>query len=261
VEFDISDLGGIGDIFSSIFGTPRRRRRPRTPRPKRSRPRSRFRFRVAALGGAVPIQPWPCLRSARPAADRAAPRGATVNTCPECKGRGTVFVRSGWLRGQSPRGPVLFEAKGTVPVAALPDLSGQRGKCASRENGSTSTFPAGIEEGTRLRLKNQGPKGRGDLMVEIHIAPDRFFPSRKGLDLIGVVPINLAQSAARLADQSEDARRQSVVVLRYSVRDAARPEIPHSGPWHREEWPPRRHVRRSARHAPREAHCRGSRRR
>src|SRR2546428_235311 len=53
--------------------------------------------------------------------------------------------------------------------------------------------PAGTEDGTRLRLKGQGAKGRGDVVVVIQVEPDRFF-RREGLDVIGVVPINLAQA-------------------------------------------------------------------
>jgi DnaJ-class molecular chaperone len=73
-------------------------------------------------------------------------------------------------------------------------------------------IPAGVEEGARLRLKNQGPKGRGDLIVEIRVAPDRFF-RREGLDLIGVVPINLAQAllGSRIKVKTLDDKR---VVLR-----------------------------------------------
>src|SRR6266550_1359669 len=57
----------------------------------------------------------------------------------------------------------------------------------------TITIPPGTEDGTRLRLKGQGAKGRGDIVVVIQVEPDRFF-RRDGLDVVGVVPINLAQA-------------------------------------------------------------------
>ena len=44
-----------------------------------------------------------------------------------------------------------------------------------------------------MRLKGQGAKGRGDIVVVIQVEPDRFF-RREGLDVVGVVPINLAQA-------------------------------------------------------------------
>ena len=62
-----------------------------------------------------------------------------------------------------------------------------------QEKRLTITIPAGTEDGTRLRLKGQGAKGRGDVVVVIQVEPDRFF-RREGLDVIGVVPINLAQA-------------------------------------------------------------------
>jgi DnaJ-class molecular chaperone len=76
----------------------------------------------------------------------------------------------------------------------------------------TVDIPPGIEDGARLRLKNQGPKGRGDLIVQVQIAADRFF-RREGLDVVGVVPINLAQAllGSRIKVKTLDGKR---VVLR-----------------------------------------------
>src|SRR6266446_9613424 len=54
-DFDISDLGGLGDIFSSIFG---RRGGPgagRESEPEEVETEVTIPFRVAALGGTVPI--------------------------------------------------------------------------------------------------------------------------------------------------------------------------------------------------------------
>src|SRR2546422_747774 len=55
------------------------------------------------------------------------------------------------------------------------------------------TVPPGTEDGTRVRLKGQGTRGRGDVVVVFHVEPDRFF-RREGLDVICVVPINVAQA-------------------------------------------------------------------
>ena len=37
------------------------------------------------------------------------------------------------------------------------------------------TVAPGTEDATRVRLKGQGPKGSGDLVVQFQIEPDRFF--------------------------------------------------------------------------------------
>src|SRR3989442_3319954 len=53
-EFDISDLGGLGDIFSSIFGR-RGAGGGREAEPEETETEATIPFRVAALGGTVPI--------------------------------------------------------------------------------------------------------------------------------------------------------------------------------------------------------------
>ncbi len=203
-DFDISDFGGLGDIFSSIFG---RRSAGREAEPEETETEVTIPFRTAALGGAVPItlaMPEVCPTCG----GSGAAKGATVNTCPECKGRGTVSFGQGGFAVNRPC-PVC-RGKGTVPSQRCPTCQGSGD--VRVEKRINVEIPAGVEEGARLRLKNQGPKGRGDLIVEIHIAPDRFF-RREGLDLIGVVPINLAQAllGSRIKVRTLDDKR---VVLR-----------------------------------------------
>jgi molecular chaperone DnaJ len=204
-DFDISDLGGLGDIFSSIFG--RRGAGGRDAEPEEVETSVSIPFRVAALGGTVPItisMPEVCPTCG----GNGAAKGATVSTCPECKGRGTVSFGQGGFAVQRPC-PVC-RGKGSVPSQPCPTC---RGSGELRvEKRLNVDIPAGIEDGARVRLKNQGPKGRGDLIVQIQVTPDRFY-RRDGLDLIGVVPINLAQAllGSRIKVKTLDDKR---VVLR-----------------------------------------------
>lgn len=204
-DFDISDLGGLGDIFSSIFG--RRGAGGRDAETEETETNVTIPFRTAALGGAVPItlsMPEVCPTCG----GNGAAKGATVNTCPECKGRGTVSFGQGGFAVNRPC-PVC-RGKGTVPSQPCPTCKGA-GEMRIEKRVNVE-IPAGVEDGARLRLKNQGPKGRGDLIVQIQIAPDRFF-RREGLDLVGVVPINLAQAllGSRIKVKTLDDKR---VVLR-----------------------------------------------
>src|SRR5258708_888668 len=126
--------------------------------------------RLAALGGSVPItlaMPEVCPTCG----GTGAAKGATVNTCPECNGRGTVSFGQGGFAVNRPC-PVC-RGKGTVPSQRCPTCQGS-GEVRV-EKRITVEVPPGVEEGARLRLKNQGPKGRGALIVQIHIAPDPFF--------------------------------------------------------------------------------------
>lgn len=205
-DFDMSDLGGLGDIFSSIFGR-RGAGGDRDAEPEEIETSITIPFRVAALGGTVPItlaMPEVCPTCG----GSGAAKGATVNTCPECKGRGTVSFGQGGFAVNRPC-PVC-RGKGTVPSQRCPTCQGS-GEVRVEKKVNVE-IPPGVEDGARLRLKNQGPKGRSDLIVEIHVAPDRFF-RREGLDLIGVVPINLAQAllGSRIKVKTLDDKR---VVLR-----------------------------------------------
>src|SRR5881396_4143452 len=194
IDFDLSDLssfGGLGDIFSSIFG--RRGGGGGAGGSLREEEEEigttvSIPFRVAALGGKVPVtlrMPEVCPTCG---GSGGAP-GATFSTCPECRGRGTISFGQGGFAVQRPC-PVC-RGRGKVPSQRCPTCQGS-GE-VRQEKRLTITIPAGTEDGTRLRLKGQGAKGRGDVVVVIQVEPDRFF-RREGLDVIGVVPINLAQA-------------------------------------------------------------------
>src|SRR2546425_659689 len=140
VEFDLSDLGsfgGLGDLFSSIFGR----------------------------------------------------RGA--------EGAGRVDDEE--------------EIEGTVSIPFRVAARGGSGEVRV-EKRLVITVPAGTEDGTKLRLRGQGTKGKGDVVVVLQVEPDRFF-RRDGLDVIATVPINVAQAmlGTKIKVKTLDGRR---VVLR-----------------------------------------------
>jgi molecular chaperone DnaJ len=190
-DFDLSDLGsfgGLGDLFSSIFG--RRGASGRGDEEEEIEMAISIPFRVAALGGKVPVTltlPEVCPTCG---GSGGAP-GATFSTCPECRGRGTISFGQGGFTVQRPC-PVC-RGRGKVPSQRCPTCQGAGEVRAEKR--LTITIPPGTEDQTRLRLKGQGAKGRGDVVVVIHVEPDRFFRrDGGGLDVIGVVPVNLAQA-------------------------------------------------------------------
>jgi molecular chaperone DnaJ len=209
-EFDLSDLGsfgGLGDLFSSIFG--RRGGSGEGPAQDEEEIETTVAipFQVAALGGKVPVTlrlPEVCPTCS---GSGAAP-GATLSTCPECHGRGTISFGQGGFAVTRPC-PVC-RGRGKVPSERCPTCQGA-GE-VEIDKRLVITIPPGTEDGTRLRLKGQGAKGRGDIVVVITVEPDRFF-RRDGLDVIGVVPINLAQAllGTKIKVRTLDGRR---VVLR-----------------------------------------------
>jgi molecular chaperone DnaJ len=60
------------------------------------------------------------------------------------------------------------------------------------------TVPAGVDTGSKIRLKGQGGKGvnggpAGDLLITFEVQPDAEW-KREGLDVIRTVPVNVAQA-------------------------------------------------------------------
>ena len=223
-DFDVSDLGsfgGLGDIFSSIFG---RRGGAKEPEAEAIETTVAIPFRVAALGGKVPITLT--LSEVCPTCSgRGAPPGATISTCPECKGRGTISFGQGGFAVNRPC-PVC-RGKGTVPSQRCGTCQGS-GEVRVEKRISV-TIPPGTEDGTRVRLKDQGAKGKGDVVVQIHVEPDRFF-RREGLDVICVVPITMAQAilGSRIKVKTLDAKRV-VIKLPAGTQHGQKFRIPGQG--------------------------------
>src|SRR5947199_1091422 len=203
-EFDLSDLGsfgGLGDLFSSIFG---RRGSGRTEEEDEIEVAVAIPFRVAAMGGRVPIV-LPMAEVCPTCSGSGAAPGATLSTCPECKGKGTISFGQGGFAVQRPC-PVC-RGKGKVPSQRCPTCNGN-GEVTVQKR-LVITVPPGTDDGTRLRLKGQGTKGKGDVVVVVQVEPDRFFRREGALDLVGVVPINVAQAllGSKVRVKTLDGRR------------------------------------------------------
>jgi molecular chaperone DnaJ len=189
---DLSDIGsfggfgGLGDLFSSIFG---RRAGGRAADAEEEIETSlSIPFRVAALGGRVPVT-LPISESCPTCHGSGAAAGATINTCPECGGRGTVSFGQGSFAVNRPC-PVC-RGRGKVPSQRCPTCQGA-GEVRT-EKRLMITVPPGTEDGTRVRLKGDGVGAHSDVVVVLQVEPDRFF-HREGNNVVCVVPINVAQA-------------------------------------------------------------------
>src|SRR5262249_31061060 len=194
-DFNDVGLGGVGDLFSSMFGGGAARgSRPRGPeRGQDIESQLSIPFRTAAKGGKVPVELEVTEECATCHGTGAAP-GAKIQTCPECQGRGTISFGQGGFAVQRPCPMCL--GKGTVPSERCPTCNGA-GELRVRKKVNI-TVPAGVDTGTKIRLKGQGGRGMrngpaGDLLITFQVEPDRFF-RREGLDLIAPVKINIAQA-------------------------------------------------------------------
>lgn len=196
-DLDLGGLGGLGDLFSSMFsggGSAQQRGRSRGPaRGNDVETTLEIPFRVAARGGKVPVELDVTEECATCHGSGAAP-GASMRTCPECNGRGTISFGQGGFAVQRPCPMCL--GRGQVPSESCPTCGGN-GQVRSRKK-VVITVPAGVDTGSRIRLKGQGGRGSGggpagDVVITFQVQEDRFF-RREGLDVIAPVPINVAQA-------------------------------------------------------------------
>ena len=213
---DLGDvgLGGLGDLFSSMFGSGGGQRGARSRGPERGQDvetQLQIPFRIAALGGKVPIELEVNEECGTCHGSGAAP-GAKIQTCPECQGRGTISFGQGGFAVQRPCPMCL--GKGTVPSERCPTCNGS-GEVRARKK-MMITVPAGVDTGTKIRLKGQGARGArngppGDLLINFQVEPDRFF-KREGLDIIAPVPINIAQATlgSRISVKTLDGKRVAI---------------------------------------------------
>jgi molecular chaperone DnaJ len=198
--FTFEDLGGIGDIFGSIFDFGRRRggaAGQRTAGPTRGQNVEyavEVPFETAALGGKISIT-VPVSEPCSMCAGSGAAPGTSPTTCPECRGSGMVTFGQGGFAVSRPC-PACY-GRGSIPTTPCPTCNGQGQVRQQRQ--LQVNVPAGVDTGSKLRIAGQGEGAagggtRGDLILSFRVKPHRFF-SREGMDIHCTVPINIAQAA------------------------------------------------------------------
>jgi len=216
-DFDIGGIGGLGDLFSSMFGGG-------AERPGAGRQRSEqagqtvettleVPFRVAAVGDKVSVELEVNEECDVCTGTGAAP-GATLKTCPECNGRGVISFGQGGFAVNRPCPMCL--GRGQIPSERCPKCNGA-GELRNRKKVMISV-PPGSDTGTKIRLKGQGGRGSagapaGDLLITLNVQPDRFY-KRDGLDLIATVPINIAQATlgSKISVTTLDKKRVAIKI-------------------------------------------------
>jgi len=121
--------------------------------------------------------------------------GTTPKICPECHGRGVVAESQGFfaLSQPCPR----CHGNGTVIEDPCPRCGGSGRE--RRTKRYTVKIPAGVKDGTRIRLKGKGEAGfsggeAGDLYVVTRVQPSKLY-ERRGDDLIVDVPVTFSEAA------------------------------------------------------------------
>jgi molecular chaperone DnaJ len=213
---DLSDLGGLGDLFSSIFDLGKRRKQ----RSGRTAERGgdveytvEISFGAAARGGRIDIK-VPITEDCTVCNGTGAKPGTSLKTCPECKGSGTISFGQGGFAVSRPC-PACY-GRGQVPTTPC-SACGGHGQ-VRQERKIRVNVPSGVESGSRMRLSGQGERGRsggspGDLIIVFQVKPDGFF-QRDGLDIHCTVPINVAQATlgSKIRVRTVDGKRVTLKI-------------------------------------------------
>jgi molecular chaperone DnaJ len=121
--------------------------------------------------------------------------GSRPKTCPHCGGSGRIRHAQGFFTLE--RTCTACQGRGQVIDNPCPSCSGS-GR-VTRERTLSVNIPAGVEDGTRIRLAGEGEAGvrggpAGDLYIFLSLATHEFF-QRDGADLHCRVPISMVQAA------------------------------------------------------------------
>jgi molecular chaperone DnaJ len=123
-----------------------------------------------------------------------AKQGSAPISCPACGGRGQIRHQQGFFAVS--RTCPHCQGMGQVIREACPGCGG-KGQ-VQQEKVLGLKIPAGVEEGTRLRVSGEGEAGEmggshGDLYVVLRIREHPYF-DRQGNDLYYTIPVSIAQA-------------------------------------------------------------------
>jgi molecular chaperone DnaJ len=195
VDFDNFDLG---DIFGGLFGGGRGRGRgPQQARGQRGSDvevEVRISFEDALKGVQTTVAVTLELACHTCHGTGAAP-GTAPKRCPQCEGTGVVATSQGLFALQQPC--PTCRGNGTIVDTPCPTCHGSGRE--RRTKRYTVRIPAGVKDGTKIKLKGKGEAGwggapAGDLYVVTRVEPSKLY-ERRGDDLILDVPVTFGEAA------------------------------------------------------------------
>lgn len=190
--------GGFADIFEDIFGDVMGGGRNRRSNGRERGADLRYNMEVTleeAYAGKTAQISVPGSISCEECTGTGAKKGTQPVTCTTCGGAGRVRVAQGFFSVE--RTCHTCNGRGQTIKDPCPKCDGA-GRISQERNLSVN-IPAGIEDGTRIRLTGEGEAGTrggpsGDLYIFLSIKPHEFF-QRDGSDLYCKVPISMATAA------------------------------------------------------------------
>ena len=194
-NFTVNDLGDLGDLFGGLFnrgGTRARRSQPERGADIEVPVSLSFEDSLKGLETKIPVE---VTTACRECGGTGAEPGTTPVICPECHGRGVVSESQGLFALSQP----CPRCRGNGTVIEQPCKKCKGTGRERRTKRYTVKIPAGVKNGTRIRLKGKGELGEGggpagDLYVVTQVEPSKKF-HRRGNDLVIDVPVKYTEAA------------------------------------------------------------------
>ncbi|MDB5559418.1 MAG: dnaJ [Enterovirga sp.] len=192
-----ADFGDVmSDIFDTFFGGARAGRGGGSGRERGADMRYNLEVTLEeAYQGKTASITIPTSVACEVCSGTGAKAGSKPRACPTCGGAGRVRAAQGFFSIE--RTCPNCHGRGEVIDDPCQNCGGA-GR-VTRERTLTVNVPAGVEDGTRIRLAGEGEAGlrggpAGDLYIFLSIKPHPFF-QRDGADLFCQVPISLVTAA------------------------------------------------------------------
>jgi molecular chaperone DnaJ len=202
---DVGDMGGFADIFESIFsgfaggmgGPTQQRRRSGPVRGDDLRLDLKLDFREAVFGGEKEIR-ISHLETCEVCTGSGAKPGTRPRTCSTCQGSGQVRRVTRTPFGSFTQVSTCPTCNGTGMVIE-DKCDACDGKGANQVTKKLKiTIPAGVDNGTRLRISQEGDAGQrggppGDLYVYLFVNEDEEF-QRDGINVLSEIKVSYLQA-------------------------------------------------------------------
>ena len=202
-SFNIDDLlgrgagaqgGGMGDVFGGLFNRGGRQQQRAARRGADAESEVTLSFDEALDGVTLPLRlsgDGPC--------DACRGTGAKAGTmprmCPTCQGTGSESRNAGGFAFAEP----CRECRGRGLVVDDPCAVCHGNGRARSSRTVQARIPAGVKDGSRIRLKGKGTPGEnggpaGDLFITVHGTPHALF-GRNGDNLTLTLPVTFEEAA------------------------------------------------------------------
>ena len=208
--------GGFEDIFEEMFGRfgGRSGGRQSTGRGADLRQEVQITLEEAFAGAKKTIRVPSSVQCEACTGSGAEGGSASVQTCGTCRGAGKVRAQQGFFLIER----TCPTCSGSGKIIKNPCKVCHGAGRVQRDRTLNVSIPAGVEDGTRIRLSGEGEAGlrgapAGDLYVDIGVKPHPIF-QREGPNIMVRVPLRMTQAAlgASVEVPSIDGGRSAVKI-------------------------------------------------